>query len=315
MDFPSKVKKAKGNVLTVLLPVVAVLAAGCANQGAQSGGFAERWTDFGAQFALNEVSPNLAGTVVYRIDAPQSPEAVNVYVNGEYMGSLLHQGYKYAEVCPHNQRIAVAYTSDDPAYRKKENMGEFYDLPIGKVSFFKVVSDANGRPNVLSVDANTARADMSSLRRQEHTLSRVGEKNCDPQVLNKYVLEASALFEFNKSSYASILPQGKQQIAEVIRDINNYLPNLSVIYIVGHTDQQGSEAYNNDLSKKRAETVKRVFTESGLPQNLIKTEGRGESQPVVTDCLTRYRAGSSALNQCNQPNRRVEITLYGRNHH
>lgn len=290
---------------------------GCGNnQGAQQGGFAEQWTNFGDSISsLGGVSSDMAGTVVYRTDTPASPEAVNVYMNGEYLGSLLHQGYKYAEVCPYNQRLAAAFTRDDPAYRKKENVGQYYDLPVGKISFFKIMEDSSGKPTVLSVDANTARQDMAGLRKQEHTLSRVMRRDCAPQVLKKYVLEASALFAFDKSDYANILPQGKQQIAEVIRDINNYMSDLSVIYVEGHTDQQGSDAYNNALSQRRANTVKRIFTESGIPQNLIKAEGKGETQPVVTNCLARYRAGSKALNQCNQPNRRVEITLYGRNHH
>lgn len=290
---------------------------GCGNnQGAQQGGFAEQWTNFGDSISsLGEVSSDMAATVVYRTDTPVSPEAVNVYMNGEYLGSLLHQGYKYAEVCPYNQRLAAAFTRDDPAYRKKENVGQYYDLPVGKISFFKIMEDSSGKPTVLSVDANTARQDMAGLRKQEHTLSRVMRRDCAPQVLKKYVLEASALFAFDKSDYANILPQGKQQIAEVIRDINNYMSDLSVIYVEGHTDQQGSDAYNNALSQRRANTVKRIFIESGIPQNLIKAEGKGETQPVVTDCLARYRAGSKALNQCNQPNRRVEITLYGRNHH
>ncbi|MDO5090401.1 MAG: OmpA family protein [Cardiobacteriaceae bacterium] len=304
-------------MLKIVVACSAVLGmAGCSSNNAQRGGFAEQWTNFGDPIsALGEVTPNMAGTVVYRTNAPASPEAVNVYMNGEYLGSLLHQGYKYAEGCPYNQRLAAAFTRDDPAYRKKENVGQYYDLPVGKISFFKIMEDASGKPTVMSVDANTARQDMAGLRKQEHTLSRVVRHDCSPQVLKKYVLEASALFAFNKSDYANILPQGKQQIADVIRDINSHMADLSVIYIEGHTDPQGNEAYNNDLSLRRANTVKRVFTESGIPHNLIKAEGKGESQPVVTDCLARHRAGSKALNQCNQPNRRVEITLYGRNHH
>lgn len=296
--------------------IAALSIVGCANQNTQSGGFAEQWTNFGESVAsLGDVSPNMAGTVVYRTSSPSSPEAVNIYMNGEYLGSLLHQGYKYAEVCPYNQRLVAAFTSDDPAYRKKENIGEYYDLPVGKISFFKVVEGAHGKPSIMSVDANTARADMANLKKQTHTLSRVVRHDCSPQVLKKYVLEASALFAFDKSDYAHILPQGKQQIAEVIRDINNHMADLSVIYIEGHTDPQGNDGYNNDLSLRRANTVKRVFTESGIPHNLIKAEGKGETQPIVTDCLARFKAGSKALNQCNQPNRRVEITLYGKNHH
>lgn len=281
------------------------------NAHAQRGGTSENWTNFGEPIALYDVSPGMAGTVVYRTGLSSTLPAVNIYLNGEYLGSLLENGYKYAETCPSHQRLSASFTQDDPAYRKKQGKGEYYDLPPGKVSFFKVVMDGSGKPTVLNVDARTAQAEMAGLRQQTHTLSRVSRHNCAPQAAPP--MGAVALFEYNRSDYAGILPQSKQQISEVARDISNAgAGNVGMIHLEGHADPQGSTGYNDALAKRRANTVKKALAREGVPQHMIRTQGHGEYDTVVADCIRQYPANSSALNQCNQPNRRVEINIQQR---
>lgn len=275
---------------------------------AQRGGASESWTNFGEPITLRDVVPGMAGAVVYRTNLSSSLPAVNIYLNGEYLGSLLENGYKYAEICPSHQRLSASFTRDDPAYRKKQNQGEYYDLPSGKISFFKVVLDGNGKPVVLGVDARTAQSEMAGLRQQTHTLSRVAQRNCSPQ--NSPSLGAIALFEYNRSDYAGILPQSKQQIAEVARDISSAgVNNVGMIHLEGHTDPQGSTSYNDGLAKRRANTVKKALAQGGVPQHIIRTQGHGEYETIVSDCIHQYPSNSAALNQCNQPNRRVEINI------
>lgn len=274
---------------------------------AQQGGTAERWTNFGESISVGQVSPNMAGTVVYRTGLSSNLPAVNVYLNGEYLGSLLENGYKYTEVCPEHQRLTASFTQDDPAYRKKENQGEYYDLPAGKVSFFKIVIDGSGKPTVLNVDPGTAQAEMGNLRQQTHTLSRVSQRNCAPQASQSS--GAVALFEYNRSDYAGILPQSKQQIAEVARNISSGMSPAAAIHLEGHADPQGSNRYNDALAKRRANTVKKALTQGGVPQHMIRTRGHGEYETVVPNCIQQYPANTGALNQCNQPNRRVEINI------
>lgn len=271
---------------------------------AQNGGVSESWTNYGQPLSLNQVSPGMAGTVVYRTGIPSGMPAVNIYLNGEYLGSLLDNGYKYVETCPAQQRFSAAFTQSDPAYGKKQAQGQYYDLPPGKISFFKVFVDNSGQPTLLNVDAHTAQAEMGMLRQQTHTLSRADVQRCAPQAAG-----AVALFEYNRSDYAGMLPESKQQLAEVVRDISSGYSNPNGIHLEGHADPQGSDAYNDALAKRRANTVKKVLTRGGVPQHLIQTQGSGEHDNVVPGCIHQHPAGSSALNMCNQPNRRVEINI------
>jgi outer membrane protein OmpA-like peptidoglycan-associated protein len=65
-------------------------------------------------------------------------------------------------------------------------------------------------------------------------------------------------------------------------------PGIKKILVVGYTDDVGSEAYNLDLSNKRAGEVARLLTSKfGIPQALIEAEGMGISRIYATKDLNR----------------------------
>ena len=75
-------------------------------------------------------------------------------------------------------------------------------------------------------------------------------------------------------------------------------PN-SRIEVIGHTDNSGAAAYNQDLSQRRAVSVAGILRESGVPGNRIAAFGRGEDQPIASNLTPQGRA----------QNRRVEIII------
>jgi OOP family OmpA-OmpF porin len=77
--------------------------------------------------------------------------------------------------------------------------------------------------------------------------------------------------------------------------------NLEVVIAIGHTDSIGSDAYNQKLSVRRAESVKAYLVSKGVEPNRIYTEGKGEKQPVASNKTADGR----------QKNRRVEIEVIG----
>ena len=278
---------------TLKVVLIAALLGASAASSAQQG-LSERWQTFGAPAPGSEaVNPGWAGAMFYRTGGGGG--AANIYVNGEYLAS--------------------AYTGRDRAYGIKANAGEFYDLPQGHVSYFRVV-DTGGGPTLQAVDRGTASAEISQLREQTHTLPRLEQnRNCSPELVQQYNIDVSALFKFDRSDYASILPEGKRQLQEIAAAAAQYRDATSVIYIDGYTDPEGKPAYNQRLSQRRAQTVKRVMIENGFPAASLKARGHGENDPVVTGCRKRNPRNASARAACDQPNRRVEIKLYGKNMH
>jgi outer membrane protein OmpA-like peptidoglycan-associated protein len=71
------------------------------------------------------------------------------------------------------------------------------------------------------------------------------------------------------------------------------------IRIQGHTDSQGADAANLALSQKRAEAVRRLLEDAGLPGGRLQASGLGETAPVADNGSSEGRAR----------NRRVEITV------
>ena len=112
----------------------------------------------------------------------------------------------------------------------------------------------------------------------------------------KVTYAADTFFDFNKSV---VKPAGKAKLDDLVAKVKGI--NLEVIIAVGHTDSVGSEAYNQKLSDRRAESVKANLVSKGIEKNRIYTEGKGEKQPVADNKTSEGRA----------KNRRVEIEVVG----
>ncbi len=83
-------------------------------------------------------------------------------------------------------------------------------------------------------------------------------------------------FDFDKSN----INQGASNVIDtVMNEIK--AQNIQTIRIVGHTDTSGSDAYNQKLSKRRAEAVKAQLVQMGVPAAQITTDNRGESDLLV----------------------------------
>jgi len=72
------------------------------------------------------------------------------------------------------------------------------------------------------------------------------------------------------------------------------------LLIVGHTDSDGSEAYNQGLSVRRANAARSFLTAQGVSAQRIQASGRGELEPMATNETAAGR----------QANRRVEVAIF-----
>jgi len=91
---------------------------------------------------------------------------------------------------------------------------------------------------------------------------------------------------------------------ERLRPLAAYLranPGVRVA-IDGHTDSRGTDAHNQDLSERRAQSVREALDEMGVTRARFRVAGHGESSPVA----------SNATAEGMRLNRRVEVTLLGR---
>lgn len=114
-------------------------------------------------------------------------------------------------------------------------------------------------------------------------------------------LAADVLFDFDKAELLPKAEQTLQQAADFVKQHNKG----SVVRIEGHTDAKGSDAYNQKLSLRRADSVKRWFTGHGLGDLRFSTEGFGAKKPVAPN----QKPDGSDDPEGRQKNRRVEIVI------
>jgi outer membrane protein OmpA-like peptidoglycan-associated protein len=123
-------------------------------------------------------------------------------------------------------------------------------------------------------------------------LSRLGAEVTATEVTIR--LPGSILFDFDK---ADIRPDAERTLAEVAEVLAAYGDRPA--RIEGHTDSIASDAYNLDLSRRRADSVKSWLQAHGVAAARLSTAGHGESQPVADNSTAAGR----------QQNRRVEIVI------
>lgn len=110
-------------------------------------------------------------------------------------------------------------------------------------------------------------------------------------------------FEFDK---ADLRPEDREllsRIAGIILTSHDY-----TISVNGHTDDVGSDAYNQKLSERRADSVKSYLVAKGTDRNKIETIGMGKTVPAAFCPDNKDR---KALIACLAPSRRAIISLKG----
>ncbi|QQL49709.1 OmpA family protein [Mucilaginibacter ginkgonis] len=119
------------------------------------------------------------------------------------------------------------------------------------------------------------------------TVSREGEG-----IVVKF--DSGILFDVNQTALKGAAQTNLDKLATSLQ--NNPQTN---IMIIGHTDNTGSDAYNQDLSVRRAEAVKAFLTSDRVSGSRLSTTGKGESEPIADNTTADGRA----------QNRRVEIVI------
>lgn len=115
----------------------------------------------------------------------------------------------------------------------------------------------------------------------------------------KISLSADVLFDFDK---ADLRPEAGPALAKVAAVLKAHAKAATLIE--GHTDAKGTDKYNQPLSERRADAVRRWLAANGINANMT-TRGWGKTKPVAPN--TRPNGADDPDGR--QKNRRVEITV------
>lgn len=111
----------------------------------------------------------------------------------------------------------------------------------------------------------------------------------------RLTFDNSLLFDFGSFQ---LQPQTQESLRNMAKTLKQ--DEHTLFLVEGHTDSIGSEAFNQDLSKKRAQSVSNFLINEGVQASRFKVIGQGESNPIASNNTDSGR----------QQNRRVEIGIY-----
>jgi outer membrane protein OmpA-like peptidoglycan-associated protein len=151
-------------------------------------------------------------------------------------------------------------------------------------------------------DADLARAEAERIRKEaeaemsrlEEALGKIAETRRTALGLVMNLGEDKLKFDFDKSD---LKPENREllsRIAGILLTSSDYTLSVN-----GHTDDVGSDQYNQGLSERRAQAVYDYLIEAGVPVEIMTLQGWGKTKPLVE--------GTS--NEARARNRRVELGI------
>lgn len=119
---------------------------------------------------------------------------------------------------------------------------------------------------------------VDTLRNRKTRSLSLGERQEIAEIAaTKPRIDLEIHFDYNS---ADISKESTQAVQELGKALSNASLKGSTFVVAGHTDAQGGEAYNQDLSERRADTIKKYLTDKyGIAGANLVTVGYGKTQP------------------------------------
>jgi outer membrane protein OmpA-like peptidoglycan-associated protein len=161
----------------------------------------------------------------------------------------------------------------------------------------KAIADANNRRNAVLLTARedeAARANQLAQAKSQELAVALAALQASKTDRGLVVTLGDVLFATGRSD----LKSGSRQTLDRLTTFLRAYPTRNV-QIDGFTDNVGGDDYNQNLSERRADSVRDALTGMGIANNRILTNGRGKSSPV----------GDNDTAAGRQQNRRVEVLI------
>lgn len=176
------------------------------------------------------------------------------------------------------------------------------NLAASQTATVQTTSAALSRAN-MQLSAQGQQLQSETQRRQDAEkranqaaadLARIASVKQEPRGM-VITLSGSVLFASAKSD---LLPAAQAKLGDVANALTKADPDSKIV-VEGYTDSQGGASFNQDLSQKRAESVRSYLVSHGIASDRVTAQGFGVDRPVADNASAEGRAN----------NRRVEIVV------
>lgn len=145
-----------------------------------------------------------------------------------------------------------------------------------------------GAAGALIGDRMDRQAEELARDLEDAQVSRVGEGIA-------VTFDSGILFAYDS---AELTPEARSSLRRLADSL--HAEGRTEVMILGHTDSDGSDSYNQQLSERRGTSAEDYLTSHGVAPSRVVSRGRGEAEPVA----------SNQTEEGRQQNRRVEVAIY-----
>ena len=192
------------------------------------------------------------------------------------------------------------------AQQQQQTLGKMHDAETATV---QATSAKLGRANVQIAMQGQALQDQNQQLQTERERREAADKRAAQAAADLaafasvkqeprgmvITLSGSVLFVTNHSD---LLPSAQVKLNEVAAALTKQDAESKIV-VEGHTDSQGEASYNQDLSQRRAQSVRDYLVSRGIAADRITAQGFGLTRPIADNASAEGRAN----------NRRVEIVV------
>lgn len=211
-------------------------------------------------------------------DGGSIPGDAGFVFHTEYYGTPRYRAYINA---PQAEHIDFSGSNDDEGNKQKINQKYHISIWVQKTRLRLYLNESKlfDLPRAIST---TSKFDRFRIDDGAGLISNIRIAVGAPDMRNKLMTEGKLVtygiyFDVNKDI---VKPESYGTLKEIAKILNE-VPDVKV-KIVGHTDADGQDAANLDLSKRRAASVKAELAKSfGVNADRLVTDGLGETQPVA----------------------------------
>jgi len=200
------------------------------------------------------------------------------------------------------RRTEIAESRARTVQSDQQKNGVIAQMNANQTATVRDTSAALGRANLQI--ASQGQALQNETQRRQDADKRAAQAQADLARIGTVKQEArgmvitlsgSVLFA---SAKADLLPDAQIKLNDVAKALAEQDPDSKIV-VEGHTDSQGAAAFNQDLSQRRAESVRSYLASHGIASDRMTAQGFGPTRSIADNASAEGRAN----------NRRVEIVV------
>ncbi len=247
-----------------------------------------------------------------RLELVPPPDNESLRIDG---GQRANAELVFAGAIPDGESVTIVFNNGEEGTSRVDSSPGFrFAIPLRRAAFIggadktesslsnnvQVMRSSLRRSNAADSSGSSSSMVGSSVSRVEALESELGATQTERGTLVS--LPGDVLFDYDEASIRSDARATLDTLAELIEARNP--PSVA---IEGHTDSRGSDAYNDDLAERRAESVRDYLTQRGGNVRM-QVRSFGEGRPVAPNQTDSGEDNPDG----RQRNRRVEVILENR---